>query len=108
MPIELLMNQKQKDFLKTHFGFMKKSVFPQMAKKTFEGDLHLQAVQESNWSGKWQISFRNHTGQRFRHNAKTGHIVPLLTKLGQHVWVSEGPKYYWQVTLGCSLTILTH
>ena len=44
MPIELLMNQKQKDFLKTHFGFMKKSVFPQMSKKTFEGDLQLQAV----------------------------------------------------------------
>lgn len=53
MPIELLINQEQKDFLKTHFGFMKKSVFPQMTKETFQGDLQLQATHEANWSGKW-------------------------------------------------------
>ena len=69
MPIELLMNTKQKAFCKTHFGFMKKSVFPQMAKETFEGDLQLQATHEPNWSGKWQISSTIHTGQRFRHYA---------------------------------------
>ena len=86
MPIELLMNTKQKAFCKTHFGFMKKSVFPQKAKKTFEGDSQLQATHESNnWSSKWQISFTNHTGQRFRHYAKTGHTVPSLTKLGQQL-----------------------
>lgn len=65
---------------------MKKSVFPQKTKKTFEGDSQLQATHESNnWSSKWQISFTNHTGQRFRHYAKTGHTVPSLTKLGQQL-----------------------
>ena len=41
MPIELselLMNTKQKAFSKTHFGFMKKSVFPQKQRK------HLKAI----------------------------------------------------------------
>ena len=36
MPIELLINQKQKDYLKTHFGFMKKSVFPRRQSKNLK------------------------------------------------------------------------
>lgn len=68
-----------------------------MAKETFEGDLQSQATHEPNWSGKWQISSTIHTGQRFRHYAKTGQIVSLLTKLGQQVWVLQVTKYYWQV-----------
>ena len=92
------MNKKQNVFGKTRFGFMKKSVFPQKGKKTFEGDSQLQATHESNWSSKWQISFTNHTGQRFTHYAKTGHYSLFINKARTAiVWVLGVTRYYWQI-----------